>query len=207
MLTIHNFARGARGLRAIWLAEEMGLDYVVLNHSYPVDSYYRALNPLGTVPLLEADHGIKLTESIAMLLYIAQTYGPTPLLTSDRPNLAKCLQLTVFGETELAGPMNPLLSAKFGAPAADKSNWSVRGLEQRIARNVNYVESLIGGSGYLVGHHLTLADISVSPALGMWHGALGKPLSEKLTAYQERMSARPAFKRARVRCDTGSGRS
>jgi len=52
MLTIHNFARGARGLRAIWLAEEMGLDYVVLNHSYPVDSYYRALNPLGTVPLL-----------------------------------------------------------------------------------------------------------------------------------------------------------
>jgi glutathione S-transferase len=32
MRTIHNFARGARGLRAVWLCEEMGLDYVVHNH-------------------------------------------------------------------------------------------------------------------------------------------------------------------------------
>jgi glutathione S-transferase len=29
MLTIHNFAHGARGLRVMWLCEEMGLDYSV----------------------------------------------------------------------------------------------------------------------------------------------------------------------------------
>ena len=207
MLTIHNFARGARGFRAMWLAEEMALDYVVLNHSFPVDSYYRALNPLGTVPLLEADNGIKLAESIAILLYIANTHGPTPLLPADKPNLAKCLQLTIFGETELAGPMNSLLAAKFGAPETERRNWSVRGLQQRIERNVLHVESLIGNSGYLVGHRLTLADISVSPALGIWHGALGRKASDKLAAYQERLAARPAFERARSRCESGSGRA
>ncbi len=29
MLRIHNFARGARGLRVMWLCEEMGLLYEV----------------------------------------------------------------------------------------------------------------------------------------------------------------------------------
>jgi glutathione S-transferase len=51
MMKIHNFARGARGQRVMWLCEEMGLPYAVQNHSFPVATDYRALNPLGTVPL------------------------------------------------------------------------------------------------------------------------------------------------------------
>jgi glutathione S-transferase len=202
MLTIHNFARGARGLRAMWLAEEMGLPYAVRNHPYPVGADYRALNPFGTIPFLEDDNGIGLSESIAILLYIAGTHGPTPLLPSDKPSLARCLQLTVFGETELGASMNTLLAAKFGAADADKGNWSVRGLEQRVARALHHVESLIGNSGYLVGDDLTLADISVSCALNMWRGGLGKQLSARLALYQDRLQGRPAYQRAWARSET-----
>ena len=56
-MKIHNFARGARGQRVMWLCEEMGLAYAVQNHSFPVGADYRALNPLGTVPFLE-DAGV-----------------------------------------------------------------------------------------------------------------------------------------------------
>lgn len=44
MITIYNFARGgARGVRVMWLCEEMGLPYEVVGLPYPVPESYRAL--------------------------------------------------------------------------------------------------------------------------------------------------------------------
>ena len=200
MLTIHNFAHGARGLRVMWLCEEMGLDYSVKAYGYPVPEAYRALNPLGTVPLLE-DGGVVLNESIAILLYLAQTRGPTPLLPSDDPaRLARCLQWTLFGETEIGMNLNPLLAARFMAPDADKRNWSVLGLEKRLQRAVDHTERAIDGSDYLVGSALSLADISVSCGLAIWQGAFRATLPPRLSDYQARLRARPAHQRASERC-------
>ena len=56
---------------------------------------------------------------------------------------------------------------------------------------------MLRAESFLAGAEFTLADISVSCALGIWQGALGKPLPEKLAAYQERLAARPAYQRAR----------
>ena len=123
MMTIHNFARGARGQRVMWLCEEMGLAYAVKNHPFPVPADYRALNPLGTLPFLEDSNGVAVNESVAIMLYIAQRYGPTPLLpTADAALMARCLQLTMFGETEIGMNLNPLLAAHFMAGTADKRN-------------------------------------------------------------------------------------
>jgi glutathione S-transferase len=204
MLNIHNFARGVRGLRVMWLCEEMGLAYAVENHGYPTPTAYRALNPLGTVPLLEDGGGVALNESIAIMLYLVQIYGPTPLLpTTDPASLARCLQLTLFGETELGMTLNPLLAARFGAGEADKRNWSVVGLEQRAARAVQYAQDLLADRTYFVGDHLTLADISVSCGLALWQGGLGGSLPTELAHYQVRIGARPAYQRAKSRCASG----
>src|SRR5215831_326858 len=194
MMKIHNFARGARGQRVMWLCEEMGLPYVVQNHSFPVAADYRALNPLGTVPFLEDSGNVAINESIAIMLYIAQHYGPTPLLpTSNAALMAQCLQLTLFGETEIGMNLNPLLGAHFMAPDADKRNWSVIGLEQRVKRAIEYADTLVRDRSYLVGDALTLADISVSCSLAMWEGGLGRTLPEGLAAYQDRLRARPDY--------------
>jgi glutathione S-transferase len=203
MMTIHNFARGARGQRVMWLCEEMGLPYAVKAHSFPVAADYRALNPLGTVPSLEDSGGVVLNESVAIMLYIVQRYGPTPLLPSDSAPMARCLQLTVFGETEIGMNLNPLLAARFGAPEADKRNWSVVGIEQQVTRAVKYANALVRDRPYLVGSDLTLADISVSCALGIWQGALGGEIPDRLAAYQKRLRERPAYQRARARCVAG----
>jgi len=51
-------------------------------------------------------------------------------------------------------------------------------------------------SDFLVGSQLTLADLAVTTALGIWRGALGKTLPDTLVAYRERLAARPAYQRA-----------
>jgi glutathione S-transferase len=197
MIKIYNFVRGARGLRVIWQCEEMGLPYQVETVSFPTSESYRALNPMGSVPFLEDEGGVAINESVAMMLYLAQKYGPTPLLPGkDDPALARVMQMTVFSEATLGGLMNPLMGAHFGAPEADKRNWSVRMMDARVEEAVGYVEAMLGANPYLAGADLTLADIAVTTALGIWRGALGKTLPDKLVAYRERLSAQPAYQRA-----------
>jgi len=197
MIKIHNFARGLRGVRVFWVCEEMGLPYQVGTVTFPPSAEYLALHPLGSVPFLEDDRGVAINESVAMMLYLAQKYGPTPLLPANGdPDLARVLQLTVFGEATLGAGINTLMAAHFGAPEADKGNWSVRGLESRTEKAIGHVADLLGENQFLAGHDLTLADISISTALGIWKGALGKSIPERLVAYRERLSARPAYQRA-----------
>ena len=198
MIKIYNFARGARGLRVIWQCEEMGLPYRLETVSFPTGEAYRARNPLGTVPFLEDGGDVAINESVAMMLYLAEKYGPTPLLPGKAdPAFARVLQMTVFGEGTIGAGLNPLLAAHFVAPEADKRNWSVRAQEARVKQAIDHVADMLGVEPFLAGADLTLADISVSTALGMWRAALGLALPDRLVAYQARIAARPAYQRAR----------
>lgn len=197
MIKIHNFARGLRGVRVFWVCEEMRLPYEVGTVTYPPSAEYLALNPLGSVPFLQDDGGVAINESVAMMLYLAQKYGPTPLLPAkDDPALARVLQLSVFGEATIGAGMNTLMAAHFGAPEPDKRNWSVRGTESRTEQSIGYVAALLGENQFLAGNDLTLADISIGTALGIWKGALGKAIPDTLAAYRDRLAARPAYQRA-----------
>jgi glutathione S-transferase len=201
MIRIHNFAGGARGLRLMWQCEEMGLPYEVALVSFPPSVAYRALNPLGTVPFLEDAGGVAITESIAMMLYLAQRYGPTPLLpAAGDVRFARVLELTVLAEATMGAGMNPLLAAHFAAPEADKRNWSVRGLEARVAKTIDFVAALLGEGAYIAGDDITLADIALVTSLSIWRGGLRRELPPPLVAYQERLASRPAYRRARAAC-------
>lgn len=197
MITIHNFARGARGLRVTWLCEEMALPYRVAVVAVPADDTYRKLNPLGSVPFLE-DNGVAINESAAMLLYLAERYGPTPLLPDkDDPILGRVLQMLVFSEASIGAHLNVLMQALFTAPEDQKRNWSVLASEARVEQALAYINGVLGTQPYLSGERFTLADIAISTSLGMWRGALGKSLADNLAAYQGRLSERPAYQRAR----------
>jgi glutathione S-transferase len=197
VITIHNFAHGVRGLRVAWQCEEMGLPYGFEPVTYPPSDEYRALHPLGNVPLLQDDGGVAMHESVAIMLYLARRYGPTPLLPGDHdPHLARVLQMTVFGEATIGASLNVLLGAHFVAPEADKRNWSVRGAQARVEQAIAFTAGMLGKYPYLAGAELTLADISVGCALEMWTGALGQSLPDKLVAWRERLAKRAAYRRA-----------
>jgi glutathione S-transferase len=197
MITIYNFRRGSRGVRVFWVCEEMGLAYRTEAVSYPPSAQYKALNPIGSVPFLTDDHGAAINESVAMMLYIAGHYGPTPLLPArDDPAFGRVLQMTVFGEATLGAIMNPLIIARFAAPEGEKENWLTRALEGRLGDALAFTAGVLGSQPYLAGDTFTLADISVSCAFDIWMGALGKAIPEALNAWRERVRSRPAYQRA-----------
>ena len=202
MITIHNFSRGVRGVRIVWQCEEMGLPYHAVGYAFPTPAEYRAKYPPGSVPFLEDDGGVAMAESVAMMIYLAQRYGPTPLLPSDPAALARVLQITVASEASLGGLMNPMMGTKFAAPEGEKANWTEGFCDARVTDGLAYAESLLGDADYFVGDHLTLADIAIATALGMWDGALGKPIPPKLAAHRDRMAARPAYEKARTAFQT-----
>ena len=204
MITIYIFPRGARGVRVFWVCEEMGLPYRVESVNYPPSAEYMALNPMGSVPFLTDDldekeeGGTAINESVAMMLYVAERYGPTPLLPAKTdPAFARVIQMTVFGETTLGAYMNPLMMAKFAAPEGQKVNWVTGALENRLDDALSFVAGVLGDQQYFAGGTFTLADISVSTAFDMWTGALGKAVPAALTAWQARVKARPAYAQCR----------
>ena len=196
MITIYDFPLGARGLRAAWLCEEMGLAHTFVPVGFPPDQGYRARNPFGTVPFLE-DDGVALSESVAMMLYIAQAYGPTQALPPvDDARFAKVLQFTLFGEASLSALMTPLLTARFVAPDDQKRNWSAVETEARLKATIGRLDQELGGREFLVGPGLTLADISVVTDLRIWTRGVGQALPAALRDYCERLQDRPACQRA-----------
>jgi len=196
MITVYNFTRGVRGLRVAWVCEEMGLAYKAVGYEYPVPDEYRAKHPPGSVPFLEDEGGVAIGESVAQMLYLAQRYGPTPLLPAEPAALARTLQLTVMAEASLGGLMNPMMGTKFAAPDDQKTNWTDGFCGAQVASTLDYVRGLLGEREYFVGDALTLADIAISTVLGMWDGALGKSVPTTLAAHRERMRARPGYQKA-----------
>jgi glutathione S-transferase len=178
----------------------MGLPYEVRLVSFPPADSYRALHSLGTVPFLEDEGGVAMCESVAIMLYLAQRHGPTPLLPAGNdPRLARVLQLAEFGEATIGAGLNSLVAVRFLAPQDEKRNWSVRWQEERSAAAVRYVSQSLGESSFLAAEQLTLADLSVIPALSLWSSVLGHALPENLARYVERTGARPAYQRAQLR--------
>ncbi|MEP7210702.1 MAG: glutathione S-transferase family protein [Alphaproteobacteria bacterium] len=196
MIRICNFANGARGLRVIWQCEEMGLPYEVETISFPPQDAYRRRNRLGTVPFLE-DDDVAITESVAMMLYLAQAYGPTPLLPARDPvRMAKVMELTVFAEATFGAGLSTLMAAHFAAPAEHKDNWSVRAQVRRTDQALHFIEASLGEYPFLTGIDLTLADMAIATGLGMWKGALGRDIPERLATWRYRLTARPTYQRA-----------
>jgi glutathione S-transferase len=199
MLKIHHAPR-ARGLRVIWLCEEMGVPYEIAKVSFPPGDDYKKLNAMGSVPFLEDDGGVAINESVAMLLYIAQKYGPTPLLPGPNdPAFARTLQMTVFGEATIGMWGNVQMGAKFFAPDEHKDNWSVREARARMLRAFAYAAGMLERGPWMAGDAFTVADISVGYGVGIARSPFFQmegELAPSLLAYHDRLTARPAYQRA-----------
>ena len=79
-------ASGSRSLRVIWMAEEMGLDYELTPEAIGRSSpEFIAVNPARALPAI-IDGDVAMSESVAIVQYLAARHGPTPLApTADDP--------------------------------------------------------------------------------------------------------------------------
>ena len=201
MIKIYHSPR-SRSLRVLWALEEMGLEYETAVGSFRDPSpEFRAANPSLTLPAM-VDGDVVITESVAILLYVAERYGPTPLaLKAGDPGFADYCQFLVFGEAGLAAPMNAVVGTRFMAPDDQKENFTVNMVLEGFFRRMRLVENRLEGQDFMAGDHFTLADVSVGYTVGLAAGflGLGDKIAPHVMAWHHKITQRPAFLRAASR--------
>ncbi len=175
----------------------MGIPYQVKTEQFgqPSAEFLEA-NPLGAFPGIR-DGDVLMGESTAIMQYVADTYGPTPLaLKPDNPRYCDYLQFLTFGEASMAAYMNPVIATQFMAPEGQKENFTTEAARGMFIRRLGAVEKKLEKGDYLAGD-FSAADISVGYSLGLGEGfGLADRYSPPIKAYFERVTARPAFQRA-----------
>jgi glutathione S-transferase len=190
----------SRSLRVVWLCEEMGVPYELRRVSIrEPDPALLAVNPLGSVPVLEDEGGVRMVESVAMLLYVAGRYGPTPLAPGpEDPAYPRYVQWLIAGEASLGMPGNMLMYDRYRAPDAEKGGYLARACEQKIGRGLGMMAEALRESPWIAGEQFTIADISAGYGVGVMQAFLGMGdrVPAEVAGYYERLTQRPAFQRA-----------
>jgi glutathione S-transferase len=189
-----------RSIRVVWLAEEMGIPYEVqtCNLRSPPEELI-VHNPAATLPLL-IDGDQVLSESVTMLEYVAETYGPTPLaLHPGDPRYWEYRQLLVFGEATLCAPVNAIVGTVFTGKPEDQGNFTIEVIHDLFKKRLGVVTMRLRNHPHVVGEEFTLADISIGYPIHLMLNAerlgLGDLVGPELQGYYDRLSARPAFQR------------
>nr|WP_298141282.1 glutathione S-transferase [uncultured Pseudomonas sp.] len=115
---------------------------------------FLAINVFGQVPVID-DNGTLVSDSNAILVYLAQKYGNGNWLPSDPLGAAKVQRwLSVAAGQIASGPARARLITVFGAPY---------NAEETIANShalLRVVEQELANSAYLAGNQPTLADVA-----------------------------------------------
>ncbi len=196
MLQIFHVPR-TRSLRIVWLAEEMGVPYELKLEQFGQPSpAFLAANPSGAFPAIR-DGEVGMGESTAIMQYVMDAYGPTPLALKlgDR-RYADYLQFLTFGEASMAAFLNPALMTQFRAPDDQKQNFTVEASKDLFRGRLKSLDAQLEKGDHMAGD-FTAADISVGYALGLGEMlGLDADYSPKVKDYYARMQARPAYQAA-----------
>jgi len=184
----------SRSTRIIWLLEELGLPYELVEHTRGADfrsppSLYE-VHPLGKAPAVEID-GRVMVESSAIIEYIVDQRGGGQLLP-PASGRAEYLEWLHFAEGTLGMPMlMRLLGPRLGL-----TEGALGFMDAELTKQLNWIEAQLGGKSFLCGETFTGADINLEYLLEHAEGLKllnGRP---NLTRYLAALKARPAYVKA-----------
>lgn len=182
----------SRAFRVIWMLEELGLDYA---HSLaaPRSDEVIALNGSGKVPVLVVD-GTPVSDSTAILTFLADRHGG---LTYPAGTLERARQdgFTQRINDEFDAVLWTAARHSFALPSERRVPDIKPSLQWEYARSAARLAENFGGP-FLMGEEMTIADILLTHCLGWAVVAKFPAKAPVLTAYHERMRARPAYRRA-----------
>jgi glutathione S-transferase len=202
-MSITVFGEG-RGFRVIWLLEEMGLTYqlrpVNLLAGAANDPEFLAVNPAGFIPAL-VDGDVTMVESIAIMQYLVDRYGPTPLAPEPQdPSFPLYQQFLHLGEAGLMGLLFFVFADRVLAPEAARHSWTGNFAEELFESRRGLVARQLARSPYMAGDSFTAADISVTYALEFGKRTCGLTLDQTEQDYLARTTVRDGYVRAMDAC-------
>jgi glutathione S-transferase len=210
MITVHHL-NNSRSQRILWMLEELGVPYEVKRYqrlpSMMAPPELKAVHPLGKSPVI-TDGDKTLAESGAIIEYLGDAYGHgklTPALgTPERLHYTYFLH---YAE----GSLMPLLFLKLvigriptrlpfffkpvGRAIVKGANSTL--LDPQIGNHFMFLESELSKREWFAGSAFTAADIQMSFPLEA--ASARAPIIKqmpKLSAWLDRIQARPAYKRA-----------
>ena len=190
------YSPGAGSLSPHIVAREAGLDLELVKVDLAAKKTesgadYGAINPKGYVPALQLDDGQVLTEGPAIVQYLADQVPGSGLAPASGTMARYRLQETLgFINSEIHKTYSPLF--KDTTPAETRAE-RLEYLRKRYA----LVDSVLAKQPYLLGKEFSVADAYLFTVTN-WAKSVKLDLSGlgHLTAFQQRIAARPAVQDA-----------
>ena len=199
MLQIYGNPR-SRAMRCLWMLEEMGEPYQLIEKSTRADELqsaeYLRLNPNARIPTL-VDGDLVLWESMAINLYLAQKYEG-PMHSVGPTVLGLAAQWSFWAMLELEGLLLELLNHRAVLPEFARDPSYAERDELLLRRPLGVLNNSLRGRDHLAGGNFTVADLNVASIL-----AWGKMARLDLSAHPDvarwldSCLTRPAYGRVR----------
>lgn len=213
MITVHHLET-SRSQRVLWLLEELGIPYDIVVYKRDKKTKLappelKAIHPLGKSPVI-TDGGVTVAESGAILEYLVERYGEKSDLQPQpgTPEHRQCRFWMHYAEGSLMNwlvmklvfmtiPTQPM--PFFVRPIARQLCAQVQAklIDPNVATGLAFMEDHLSKHAWFAGDRMTIADFQMSFAVeaALARGARAKNYP-RLQAYKDRMSARPAYRRA-----------
>jgi glutathione S-transferase len=196
-LRIYGIAR-TRAFRALWIAEEVGLDYehlpIEIGDAGAGAPEFRAINPNGRLPFI-ADDGFVLFESLAITLYLAKKHANGKLYPSALADEAKAWQWSFWAIAEVDRGVNIWSLHAVRLPPAERDAAKRDEALKVLAAPFRVLDAAVTQQPFLLGDAFTVADLNVAAVISR---AIEMDLSAvpNLKAWLTRCLARPAAQKA-----------
>src|SRR5215475_12927638 len=156
----------SRAMRCLWMLEEMGQPYQLIEKSTRADDLqsaeYRRLNPNARIPTL-VDGDVVLWESMAINLYLSQKYEGPMHASADVLGLAA--QWSFWAMLEIEHLLLDLLGHRVLLPEFSRDISVVERDELLLKKPLGILNGCLAERGHLAGDSFTVADLNVASIL------------------------------------------
>lgn len=194
-------APNSRSVRAIWLFEELGLPYEVVQFKLGAPEMrspeYRKVHPMARVPALE-DGDQTIFESGAIVQYVLAKYGDGALVPDvNSPEFGNYLQWLHYAEGMMMPQVNVIVVETVFLSEERRNQVNIDRATKLLNRMLVAVDAHLDGREYLAGD-FSGADIMTGHACSV-SKRLGADISElpNVAAYIDRLEDRPALQAGR----------
>ncbi len=192
-MQLYEFAP-TRSIRVRWMLQELGIDFEAITVNLAAGEHRRPeflkINPAGKVPVL-VDDDLVLTESVAILLYLAEKYPHKGLLPTDIKQRSQVYRWLLFTATELEQPLWRIARHTSLYPEHLRLTAEVSLARQDFTNMIAVLEEHMQGCQFIVGDTMTAADFVCAYTLDWANEVQLLDGCPQLLQYMERMYARP----------------
>jgi glutathione S-transferase len=182
-----------RSIRVRWTLQELGVEFesVRVNmlageHRSPA---FLRINPAGKLPVL-VDGDLVLTESVAIVLYLAEKYPDQGLVPVDLGQRAQLNRWLLFAATELEQPLWRIARHTTLYPEERRLPGDVLIAREDFKPMAGVLEEHMKGRRFVVGDTVTVADFVLAYTLDWANEVQLLDGFQQLHGYMERMYAR-----------------